>query len=146
MAIGARSSLEGARRVFADTSYFFALLCPTDVNHSTALELAAELAALNIGIVTAWEVVVECAVLFRTRVGFDLARIFLIDVLPAVSVLYADDVERGQAIDVFLKRGRDRKLSLCDAISFTLVSGRLNWAPCLTFDDDLLALGLNILR
>ena len=44
------------------------------------------------------------------------------------------------------RRGRriERRLSLCDAISFVVITTLLDRPPCLTFDDDFRALGLTV--
>ena len=144
MGNGVLSSPETARRVFADTSYFYALLNPRDSNHDRAVAISAEVAARGLDVQTTWDVVVEAVTLLRYRVSFDLARIFLTEVTPDLILLYPTDAERRLAIQVFLKRSRAMRLSLCDAISYVLVSARLDWAPCLTFDADFAALGLTI--
>ena len=58
--------------------------------------------------------------------------------------MYPVQAERDAAIQLFLRRSRDLKLSLCDVISYMIVSTRLDWSPCLTFDADFAALGLTI--
>ena len=59
--------LESARRVFADTSYFFALLDPRDASHARAVEISEEVLLRNIELVTTWEIVLESATLLRYR-------------------------------------------------------------------------------
>jgi uncharacterized protein len=140
-------SLAGsAHKVFADTSYFFALLDPRDSSHEKAVEISQAVTNLRLNVYTTWDVVVETVTLLRYRSGFDLAKIFLTDVKPDLILVYPAQAEREAAIQLFLRRSRDLKLSLCDLISFTIVSTRLDWAPCLTFDADFAALGLTILR
>ena len=88
----------------------------------------------------------EAVALLRYRAGFDLAKIFLAEVKPDLILIYPVQAERDAAIQLFLRRRRDLRLSLCDVMSYTIVSTRLDWAPCLTFDADFAALGLTILR
>jgi predicted nucleic acid-binding protein len=146
MASAVRFSAEGKHRVFADTSYFFALLHPRDPHHADAVEISEKIARERLTVYTTWEVVVETATLLRYRANFELARMFLLDVLPDLVVIYPLEAEREAAIQMFIRRSRDLKLSRCDAISYIVVSTRLNWAPCLAFDADFGALGLTIVR
>lgn len=140
----ARSSGESKRRVFADTSYFFALLSPNDSNHGRAIEISQEVGQRRLNVYTTWDVVVETATLLRYRANFEAARIFLAEVTPDLILVHALETERQAAIRLFLRLSRDRRLSLCDAISYSVISGRLDWAPCLAFDADFAALGLTI--
>jgi predicted nucleic acid-binding protein len=39
---------------------------------------------------------------------------------------------------------RDKRLSFCDAITFVVITQILGNMPCLTFDRDFRALGLNV--
>lgn len=146
MAIGRLPALENVARVFGDTSYFFAVLNPEDPAFGQAVALSLELLARRVQVVTTWDVVVECVALLRYRTGFPPARRFLREVLPGLQLLEPTGAERAAAVEFFVKRGAARRLSLCDAISYVVVSTRLNWAPCLSFDDDFAALGLTIVR
>ena len=61
--------LESANRVFADTSYLFALLNAQDVNHAAALRMTKQIRKAQIEVVTTWDVVSETATLLRYRLG-----------------------------------------------------------------------------
>jgi predicted nucleic acid-binding protein len=140
-------SLAGsAHKVFADTSYFFALLDPRDSNHEKAVEVSEAVTNMRLNVYTTWDVVVETVALLRYGAGFDLAKIFLAEVKPDLILIYPVQAERDAAIQLFLRRSRNLRLSLCDVMSYTIVSTRLDWSPCLTFDADFAALGLTILR
>jgi len=141
-----RSALEGARRVFGDTSYFYALADSRDEHHWRAVELSQEVAELRIEVATTWDVVVESVTLLRYRLGFRAAARFLATLDSGLIVFYPSEPDRQRSVEIFLSRSRDKELSLCDAISFVIVSRHLDWAPCLTFDADFAALGLTILR
>jgi hypothetical protein len=52
---------------------------------------------------------------------------------------------RAQALDVFRRYGRERRLSLCDAISFVVVTTLLGRMPCFAFDEDFRRLGLTVI-
>ena len=146
MATGAFSVLDDVRNVFADTSYFFALLCARDPQSVRAKQIALELGRRDIRVATSWEIVVETATLLRYRLAFEPVKSFLTVVLPGIAVLAPTEEERLLACETFLRRSREMKLSLCDALSYVIVSKRLDWAPCLTFDKDLAALGLTVVR
>ena len=94
MASAVRFSAEGKHRVFADTSYFFALLHPRDPHHADAVEISEKIARERLTVYTTWEVVVETATLLRYRANFELARMFLLDVLPDLVVIYPLEAER----------------------------------------------------
>ena len=141
-----RSALAGARSVFGDTSYFYALADSRDEHHWRALELSEGVAELRIEVATTWDVVVESVTLLRYRLGFQAASKFLAALDNGLIVFRPSEDDRQRAVEIFLSRSRDKELSLCDAMSYVIVSRHLDWAPCLTFDADFAALGLTILR
>ena len=96
--------------------------------------------------IATWDVVVELVALLRYRLSFRASEIFLKDVMPGLSVIHPNDAEREAAIAYYLKHSIHRRLSLCDALSYVIVSTRLDWAPCLSFDDDFAAMGLTVVR
>jgi len=146
MASEALSSLRNAREVFADTSYFYALLNPRDEHHPRAIAISKHVEARGATVYTSWDVVVETVTALRYRAGFELAKLFITKAPGNVTILFPFEAERDLAVNIFLQRGRERELSLCDAVSYAIVSTRLAWAPCLSFDADFAALGLTILR
>ena len=146
MAEGFLSVLEGAARVFGDTSFFYAALSPPDPHHSRASEISQEILARGIEVVTSWEVIVECVTLLRYRLGCSTSQKFLVRVVPTLSVFYPGEADRLAAIEFYLKRSKGRRLSLCDAISYAVVSRRFSGCPCLSFDQDFAALGLLVIR
>jgi predicted nucleic acid-binding protein len=48
-------------------------------------------------------------------------------------------------VDVFRRYGRERRLSLCDAISLVVVTTLLDRMPCFAFDGDFRRLGLTVI-
>lgn len=141
-----RSALAGARSVFGDTSYFYALADSRDEHHWRALELSEEVAELRIEVATTWDVVVESVTLLRYRLGFQAASKFLAALDNGLIVFRPSEDDRQRAVEIFLSRSRDKELSLCDAMSYVIVSRHLEWAACLAFDADFASLGLTILR
>jgi len=146
MANRARSSLGGVRNIFADTSFIVALLYTDDSNHALAVEIFRDVAALKIRVVSTWEVVLETVTLLRRRAGYRFARMFVTDVFPEIELILTTESEHLEALSVFLERSRGREISLCDAVSYVIVTTRLSWAPCLSFNSDFAALGLPVVR
>lgn len=65
-------------------------------------------------------------------------------VMPTLRMAEYGSRLRVEAEEVFRQYGRERRLSLCDAISFVVITTLLDRPPCLTFDDDFRALGLTV--
>ncbi|MBI3697291.1 MAG: PIN domain-containing protein [Acidobacteria bacterium] len=117
---------------------------PGDPFFTRAREISAEILVRGIEVVTTWEMIVECTALLRYRLGYPQSRKFLSGATSVLTILYPSDKERLAAIEFYLKRSRLRRLSLCDALSYVVVSTRLAWAPCLSFDEDFAAMGLTV--
>jgi predicted nucleic acid-binding protein len=132
-------------RVFCDTSYFYACADRADGHHRPAVALAREAAARRTQLWTTWDVIGETITLLRYRHSAAAAIRFLDEVKPGLHVAeYGTDV-RGEAEQVFRRRGGDVRLSFCDAISFVVVTTLLDRLPCLAFDEDFRRLGLTVL-
>jgi len=129
-------------RVFCDTSFFYAALDPSEVNHRRARALAQEAAATRVSLLTTWDVVSETLTLLRYRRGFRVALGFLDDVKPLLRLVPYGDRVRAEAEDLFRRFGRDHRLSFCDAISFVVVTTLLDHVACLAFDEGFRSLGL----
>ena len=132
-------------RLFCDTSFFFACLDPSDVNHSRAAQLVEEAEASRSDLLTTWDVVSETATLLRYRTSFTAAWTFLREIKPTLHLVSYGDEVRARAEEAFGKYGEDRRLSFCDAVSFVVVTTVLGGLPCLAFDRDFRALGLTVL-
>jgi predicted nucleic acid-binding protein len=137
--------LEGAGKAFGDTSCFFALLHAQDPNHAAATRIAEQIAMSQAEIYTTWDVVSETATLLRYRWSHGGAARFLTRLVRDLTVIQPDEDDRIAAIRLFLRK-RDLRLSLCDALSYVVVSTRLECALCLSFDADFRAMGLTVVR
>lgn len=133
------------RKVFCDTSFFYASLDRNDHDHVAARVMANWLKDKGIAVVTTWEIIMETVTLLRYRASFRGAEVFVKSVLPQLNVLYIGDTERSKALDLFLKLSKEKKLSLCDLVSYTVVKMHFPGIPCLAFDDDFRTLGLTVL-
>jgi predicted nucleic acid-binding protein len=134
-----------ARRLFCDTSFFYACFDPGDVHHERARELLEELSAARASLSVTWDVIGETLTLLRYQRGHRSALQFLDEVKPLLRIVPYGDRVREMAQQVFRRYGRDRSLSFCDAISFVVVTRILRNAPCLAFDEDFRALGLTVI-
>ncbi len=131
--------------VFCDTSFFYACLDSTDVHHPPAWPLVTEATAASVALWTTWDVVSETATLLRYRVSYASALRFLDDLYPRLRLVEYGTEVRAQALDVFRRYGRERRLSVCDAISFIVVTTLLDHMPCFAFDEDFRRLGLTVI-
>lgn len=140
------SQFQGLRRVFCDTSFFYACLDPTERSHSRAMEVVAEAAEAGTVLSSTWDVVSETVTLLRYRRSYRAAVEFLDAVKPTLDLVLYDDSIHGLAEEVFRRYAARRAVSFCDAISFVVVTTLLDNIPCLAFDEDFRVLGLTVLR
>jgi len=132
-------------QVFCDTSFFYACLDPADTHHPPARDLVTEATATRVALWTTWDVVSETATLLRYRAGHRSALAFIDELRPRLRLVEYGPQARDQALDVFRRYGRERRLSLCDAISFIVVTTLLDRMPCFAFDEDFRRLGLTVI-
>jgi uncharacterized protein len=132
-------------RVFCDTSFFYACFDADDINHDRAEELADESAHSSVSFLATWDIISETVTLLRYRLRMAPALVFLAEVKPTLTIINYGDLVRSEAEDVFRRRGGQRRLSFCDAISFVVVTSLLDDIPCFAFDRDFRALGLTVI-
>jgi uncharacterized protein len=125
------------RRVFVDTSGFYALIVGKDDNHGRADEL------FGLAQREAWRLVTTNAVVFethalllhRSRPGREMALKFL-DAVQAdtydVVRVRKNDEEKAIAL---IRAHEDKLYSLCDALSFVVME-RLRIHEAIAFDQD----------
>lgn len=129
-------------RFFTDTSFYYAFLDKRDRFHSMAKEISDWMNIHNIGMTTTWEVVLETVTLLRYRHSYEAAMTFVKDVFPSIQIVTVSEEDRLEALHLFKKFSEDKKISLCDVISYLVVTKYFDHIPCLAFDDDFWALGL----
>ena len=129
-------------KVFCDTSFFFASLCPDDSNYDRAGELLEFCKANKVLLQTTWDIISETATLLRYRANYDLAVEFLDKVKPSLHIVLYDGSARSAAEEIFKRLSTDKRLSFCDAISYVVITSLLDNVPCFTFDSDFRSLGL----
>ena len=131
-------------RLFCDTSYFYACADRGDAFHRAAVTLAGDAADRGTQLWTTWDVIGETVTLLRCRHSAAAAMRFLDDVKPQLHIAEYGTGVRAEAEEVFRRHARDHRLSLCDAISFVVVTTLLEHMPCLAFDEDFRRLGLPV--
>jgi predicted nucleic acid-binding protein len=131
-------------QAFGATSFFFAALCPNDINFRRAGEILDEAVSQKIALWTTWDVISETATLLLYRFHAKAAIRFLDEIKPALRIVEYDDSVRRKAERVFCLLSKDKKPSFCDAISFVIVKTILQDIACLSFDEDFSRLGLMV--
>jgi len=91
-------------------------------------------------------VVSECVTLLTYRFNPSAAIEFLDTMKPVLTLIPVNESILGEALQVFRRHVRSRRLSFCDAISFVVITTLLENIPCLSFDEDFQALGLTVIR
>ncbi len=93
-----------------------------------------------------WDVVSETTTLLAYRHHARAAVGFLDTVLPALELVPTTRDVLDEAVAMFRDVALRRRLSFCDAISLVVVTTVLEGIPCLSFDRDFAALGLEVIR
>ncbi|MBI5244762.1 MAG: PIN domain-containing protein [Elusimicrobia bacterium] len=133
-------------RIFCDTSFFFACLEQRDVNHQKALGLLKNCADSNAVFWTTWDVVSETVTLLRIKSGYGLSMDFVRRVIPTLHLAATGETMRREALDVFQRFAKDKKLSLCDCMSYVVLTTSLEGIPTATFDSHFGMMGLPVLK
>jgi predicted nucleic acid-binding protein len=92
-----------------------------------------------------WDVIGETVTLLRYRHTAAAAISVLDDVRPSLHIVEYGAALRLEAEEVFRRFGCERRLSLCAAISFVVVTTLLDHMPCFAFDEDFRRLGLTVI-
>jgi uncharacterized protein len=120
-------------RTFVDTSALYALLDEDDRNHRAAATWLATSDATEV-LVSHSYVVVETAALVQRRLGASAVRTLFDAFIPAMSIMYVDEVLHSRSVAAFLA-GLRRHVSFVDWVSFQLMrDARLDRA--FAFDSD----------
>jgi len=119
---------------FVDTSGLYALLDQTDPNHERARGALRELRAADARLVTHGYVIVEVVALVQRRLGLDVVRRFVADLMPIIEVVHVDAGLHAEALAALLAADR-RGISLVDRTSF-LVIRRHGIRQAFSFDAD----------
>jgi len=111
------------KRVFVDTSGFYAFLDQTDRFHGGSKELFLRSGDEGWHLFTSSLVVHESWALIQARLGWDAVEDFLTSLLPLCEVVWVDAAiySLGAAR---ARQARERRLSLTDCVSFEIMQGQ----------------------
>lgn len=114
------------KAAFLDTSGWFAALSPKEAKHRPVLAAYRRWIDDGVTLVTTNLVVAEMQILLSRFRGADEGLRFL-DALyqdPSHEVVFVDRELERSAVDQWLRRFRDQRLSLADAVSFEVMRER----------------------
>lgn len=135
----------GPRRVFVDTSEYYALADRNDANFEAALSILSHLAANHSRLFTTNFVIAEAHALLLIRLGRAIALRFL-DELDRSSTrvvrVRATDEQRARAI---IEQYEDKAFSLTDALSFAVIE-RMGLEAAFAFDQHFAQYGAVVLQ
>jgi predicted nucleic acid-binding protein len=111
---------------FLDTSGWFAALSPREAKHRPALAAYRTWIEAGDELVTTNLVVAEMQILLMRFRGSDEGVRFIDSVYqdPTHQVVFVDRELERAAVDQWLRRYRDQRLSLADTVSFEVMRGR----------------------
>ena len=130
------------RRVFVDTSAFFAHLVAEDTQHARARDLFERASRESWSLISTNAVVWETYTLLRIRArnGREPGLGFLEDIEDGLcDIERVRHLDEARAIDL-LKQHADKKYSFCDALSFVVME-QTGVTEALAFDDDFRSYG-----
>ncbi|MEZ4621171.1 MAG: hypothetical protein R2867_37500 [Caldilineaceae bacterium] len=108
--------MSNATQVLVDSDAFVGLLLEKDAHHKRCTELFAEIASRQVPLVTTSSVVAETATVLSHRVGQELARVFLEDVIEQgkFPTVFVTGALHQQALEIFkMQEGRGTSMTDC---------------------------------
>jgi predicted nucleic acid-binding protein len=108
------------KKIFIDTSAFYALIDRSDQYHEQAKELWPDLLDDRTVLMTSSCVVFETIGLLQSRIGFQAARLWYSDMLGVVDVRWVDQGANRRANDLWQNLGSNYA-SLNDCVSFVIM-------------------------
>ena len=133
------------RKVFVDTSFWFALVCRSDEHHDEARELLGRIEGKAL-LVTSNFILDESLTLIARKLGFEVARSFkeALDQSQIVEVVRVTEEDEEKAWELF-EQHAPSGASFTDCTSFALME-RLGISEALAFDEDFERAGFKCLR
>ena len=131
------------RKVFVDTSAFYALACKTDRVHASALAIHERLKDEAAQLLTTNYVFLESVSLIQKRHGVDRTKQFGDFVSTHITLLWMTELQHRAAWDYWKQRGM-RGLSLVDC-SCVVVMREMGIQHVFGFDDQFRGAGLTLL-
>jgi len=133
------------RSVFADTSFFFALVAKRDPAHTAAVKIYAKLLRAGSQVVTTDYVLDETLTLTKARINSEIA-LALLDRIESSEAITMEDIDpqRFVATKTYFRRHADHGYSFTDCASFVLMR-ELKMTAALTTDRHFKAAGFEVL-
>jgi len=128
---------------FIDTSAFIALLVAEDQKHDHAANVWRELIEADEMVVTSNYIVVETCALLQNRLGMNVLKTFLNDILPIVLVEWIDLPLHEAGVNSLMMSGRNGP-NVVDCTSFAVMH-KLSIKDSFTFDQHFADQGFSIL-
>jgi predicted nucleic acid-binding protein len=139
------SRVGGVRRVFVDSSAFFAMLDGRDNNNGNAVAIMRNVSTQRVRFVTSNFVVAEAHGLALGRLGRDRALSFLETVDASTTEVLRVTPEDEQRAREIIQTYDDKRFSLTDAISFSIMD-RLGMREAFAFDINFVQYGFLTLQ
>jgi len=131
------------RKIFTDTSAFYALMDRSDKHHKESAARWTSLLERNQSLLTTNYIVLETNALLQNRLGFDAASIWHRDILDIFEVQWINYTLHELAFELWFNMGQ-RGLSLVDCASFvTMRQHHCDQAFC--FDRHFVQQGFDVL-
>jgi len=132
------------RRLFVDTSAYFALTDQRDENHEAAVRFIHQLIRERAELLTTNYIVAETHTLLLNRIGYAIALQVLEDLYKSQTRIYrVREAEEIKALAI-IRRYTDKEFSLVDAISFATME-RFHLTEAFAFDHHFAQYGLSLL-
>ena len=134
----------GLRRVFVDTSAFFAILNAKDNNHTHAISIMKQLSTQPTQLFTTNFILAETHALLLKKLGYKLALQFLDNITASTTTIIRVSAVDEQRATTIIRQYDDKEFSLTDGTSFAVIE-RTRVSGAFSFDQNFSQYGLNIL-
>jgi len=134
-----------SKSVFADTSFFFALVAKRDPAHQAAVSAYAKLLRARCRVVTTDYIIDETLTLTKARISAETA-LALLDRIETSEAITLEDIadRRFSAAKAFFRKHADHGYSFTDCTSFVLMN-ELEQTAALTTDGHFIEAGFQAL-
>ncbi len=110
-----------SRKIYIDTSAFYALIDRSDKHHATAKAVWPTLLTNDTVLLTSSDVVAETMNMLQHRLGFEAANLWHKAVLNVVEIYWVDETIHRLAHELWMRLGR-LGCSMVDCVGFILMN------------------------